>query len=314
MTTCEAPVCLIANAQSGRRTGRSAAERAVSRFAASGLHVQLHVAASGDQLGPLAQRALQDGCRTVMVAGGDGSVAAVAAVLAGTSVSMGVLPLGTFNYFARGLGLPVDLDGAIDVCLAGLMREVEVGDVNGHLFLSSASIGLYVAVLKVRRAVYDRWGRSRWAGYWSVLLTMLRARAPAQLRFESGAESFVLRTPLLFVTRSPYQVDTFGLAGRERVAGGELAFFAPLVAGRFSMLRLAPRFLARRLRPDVDLRAVFAREARIDLPKRQVRIALDGERMVMQAPLLFRVRAGALRVLVPLDAGLGPNAHDSAPV
>ena len=314
MTACEAPVWVIANAGSGRRTGRPAAERVISRLASSGLQVELHVATSGDELGPLAQRALDAGCRTVIVAGGDGSVAAVAAVLAGTDTSMGVLPLGTFNYFARGLGVPVELDQAADVSLNGRVREVEVGEVNGHLFLNSASVGLYVAVLKVRRAMYSRWGRSRLAGYWSVLVMLLRARAPMQLHLRDSTESVALRTPLVFVTRSPYQVDTFGLPGRDRIAGGELAFFAPSATGRLGMLHLGLRFLAKRLRPGRDMRVTFAREAQIDLPGRQVRLALDGERLLMQSPLLFRVRPAALRVLVPSNARLGSDAHDPASV
>ena len=314
MTACEAPVWLIANTGSGRRTGKLAAERVISRFASSGVQVQLHVAKSGDELGPLARRALGAGCRTVIVAGGDGSVAAVAAVLAGTGASMGVLPLGTFNYFARGLGLPVEPDQAADVCLNGRVREVEVGEVNGHLFLNSASVGLYVAVLKVRRAMYSRWGRSRLAGYWSVLVMLLRARAPMQLRLHDSTASVALRTPMVFVTRSPYQVDTFGLPGRDRIAGGELAFFAAGATGRLGMLHLGLRFLARRLRPGQDMRVTFAREAQIDLPGRRVRLALDGERMLMQPPLQFRVRPAALRVMVPSDARPDSNAHDPASV
>jgi diacylglycerol kinase family enzyme len=80
---------------------------------------------------------------TVVVAGGDGSVSRVARELAGRSCRLGILPLGTFNNFASGLGIPADLDGALAVIRRGRTRPVTLGMANGRIFLEAAAIGAF---------------------------------------------------------------------------------------------------------------------------------------------------------------------------
>src|ERR1700730_8779821 len=79
----------------------------------------------------------------VVVAGGDGTIGFVARALAGGNRTLGVLSLGTFNNFARSLGMPEDIDGAIAVIRAGKSRRVTLGRANGEPFLEAAAIGLF---------------------------------------------------------------------------------------------------------------------------------------------------------------------------
>ena len=127
----------ISRAPDKEETRRLLAER----FAASGVDARISLARSGADIVALAQRAVEGSSRTVVAGGGDGTVNAVASVLVGTDKSLGVLPLGTFNYFARNLGIPVDLDGAARTLIEGRVAKVCVGDVNGRTFLNNASLG-----------------------------------------------------------------------------------------------------------------------------------------------------------------------------
>src|SRR4051794_24863581 len=115
-------------------------------FAERGLPASVDLVSS-DELRAAAEGALDDfrrgEVRAVVVAGGDGSVRAVASVIAGTDLPMGVLPLGTLNHFARDLGIPLDLQGATAVIARGITRPVDVGEVNGRVFVNNSSIGIY---------------------------------------------------------------------------------------------------------------------------------------------------------------------------
>ncbi len=83
------------------------------------------------------------GRATVVVAGGDGTVGFAARALAGSSHRLGILSLGTYNNFARGLGMPEDVDKAISVIRAGKSRPATLGRINGRPFLEAAAIGMF---------------------------------------------------------------------------------------------------------------------------------------------------------------------------
>ena len=86
----------------------------------------------------------------MVVAGGDGTLASAAAVLAGTGTALAVLPGGTLNHFARDHGIPTELDEALELATAGREAEVDVGYVNDLLFLNTSSVGAYVQFVELR--------------------------------------------------------------------------------------------------------------------------------------------------------------------
>src|SRR5215204_70471 len=96
------------------------------------------------------------GCDVVVAAGGDGTVSTVGALLAGTDVTLGVLPTGTLNHFAKDLGIPLDLNAATEVIARGATTLVDVGEVNGHIFLNNSSIGLYTTIVSERERFMQR--------------------------------------------------------------------------------------------------------------------------------------------------------------
>jgi diacylglycerol kinase family enzyme len=102
----------------------------------------------GPDLRPAAQSALQQATRgeldAIMVGGGDGSISTVAGVLAGSSVALGILPLGTLNHFAKDLKIPPAIEEAVAIMGLGETRAVDLGEVNGRIFINNSSIGLYL--------------------------------------------------------------------------------------------------------------------------------------------------------------------------
>ena len=111
------------------------------------------VLAPGENLAALVERAMADGVDVLGMAGGDGSVAVVAAAACARGLPFVCVPAGTRNHFARDLGVPPnDLAGALDAFVDGLERSVDLGEVNGHLFINNVSLGIYGQA--VQRASY----------------------------------------------------------------------------------------------------------------------------------------------------------------
>lgn len=292
-------ICVVMNTGAGR--GEDAA-RVRAAFAAQGVAVALDPVQDGARIEATARRAVVHGFATVVAAGGDGTICAVASALAGTGRRMGILPLGTFNYFARSLALPADLDGAVAVVASGRTAPIRIASVNGQVFLNNASLGVYPAILKTREEIYGRWGRSRLAAYWSVLKVLARMGRPLKMRLRVGAEERLLRSPLVFVVNNAFQLEQMNLAGADRVVAGDLVVFIAPDTGRLGMLRNAAALALGFASVDQNYMMLSAPRIEIDLPTGRSRfwhVARDGERERMTPPLKLRAIADALEVTVP---------------
>ncbi len=290
-------ICVIANAKSGA-TARVGAviERAMTEF---GDRAELRTF-TGDPT-PVAEQAIRDGFSIIVAAGGDGTVAGVAHALAGTSAVMGVLPLGTFNFFARGLDTPADAVEAAMAITEGEPHDIAVGSVNGKVFLNNVALGLYPAILDEREAAYKRWGRSRIMAHWSTLRIILRLQRPMRVRIVADGQVQVRRSPMIFVARSAYQLDQFGVVGSEAISDDRFAVYIARQTTRMGLLKLAWR-LMRPGKVDLsdDLELLTPQTLEIDWPKRRrIRIAYDGEREKMKLPLTFRIDHHVLSVILP---------------
>ncbi len=253
-----------------------------------------------------ARRAAADGFARIAAAGGDGTVAGVASGLAGLgerAPELAVIPLGTFNYFARGVGLPLDTEAAVDLAAEGRAAAIATGDVNGQIFLNNASLGLYPEVLRRRERIYARWGRSRPAALWSVGRTILRAAEPETLQLTLDGETVRRRSPLAFVARSAFQLERFGLPGAGCVREGRMAVFLAPDGSRAELLALAARLAVGQAEAGRDFEWFCAGEVTIETPGPRRTVACDGERREMDGPFRFSMRDAPLRVVQPRRAG-----------
>lgn len=292
-------VSVILNAGSGHRLQHEAAERLKPLLQRQGIENPVHIVHHGRDICASARAALRRGSEVVIAGGGDGTLSAVASVLAGTGCAMGVLPLGTFNYFARSLRIPLELEDALQVCLEGKIHQATMGEINGRMFLNNASLGLYPEVLSMREETYRRWGRTQWNAYGSVLLTIVRKHAHLHARVVVEGREQCLRTPLIFVANNKFQIDSFKLLGSGCMEGGMMPLYVVPSVSRIGLLRLAWRMMRRCLNPEEDFRAVCIDEATIETRRKFLQVACDGENERMRSPFRLRLHQNALRVLVP---------------
>ena len=288
---------VIVNAHSG--TANGAAERVAGLYRAAGVEPSLHVVSSGDELARLSKEMARERPPLVIAAGGDGTMNMLASALAGSESALGVIPLGTYNHFARDLGIPLDLAAAVVATLEGKRRQVDLGEVNGRVFLNNSSIGLYPAMVRRRERQQRRLGRSRWhAMLWAAHAVLGRHRF-LHLTLELDGRTYRRRTPFVFVGNNVYEMAGFNIGQRARLDAGVLSVYVTHRGGRLGVMALAARALTGGLKQAKDFEGATAARLRIDSRHRRLLVATDGEVNALELPLEYRIRPRALSVIAP---------------
>jgi diacylglycerol kinase family enzyme len=295
---------VIINASSGTDDKAQAREILADTFASNNVEASISLAKSGEEIIELARRAVRDNCRPIIAGGGDGTINAVASVLVDTDHTLGVLPLGTLNHFAKDLKVPLDVAAAARICMEGREARVDVGEVNGRLFLNNSSLGLYPSIVRHREKQQQQLGRGKWPAFLWATLSMLKRYPFLTVRLSTDEERMIRHTPFVFIGNNEYEMESFNIGARSCMDAGQLSLYVAHRTGRLGLLRLAWRALFGGLRNEDDFNAMCTKEVWIETrhPKR-LRVATDGEVTIMTTPLHYRVRPGALRVLVPEKSG-----------
>jgi diacylglycerol kinase family enzyme len=302
-------IVVLLNARAGTiayRGGKTLQEVVATAFERPPFAVTVQLV-SGAQLHDAAELALtsvRDGkCDAIVVGGGDGSIRTVASVLAGTGIPLGIIPLGTLNHFAKDLGLPSGIDELVKIIMAGHTRDVDVGEVNGEIFINNSSIGIYPALVFERERRQRKAGLPKWTAMalaaWRVLRNM-----PLR-RLAICADDWVepVRSPCVFVGNNVYYLSGPALGKRERLDGGQLYLCFTKAQDPLSLFWLACRSILGRIDQDHALRVHSVPAVEIRSRASRLLVALDGEVRKIRSPLRYNSRPGALRVIVPPVAG-----------
>ena len=291
---------VLVNAAAGVKARESdeESERIVAGLEARGVSATIRQV-PGPELTDAARDAAAAGAEAVVMAGGDGTVSAGAAALTGGDCPMGVLPLGTLNHFARDLGIPQDLEGALEVVASGIVRRVDVGEANGRVFVNNASIGLYPHAVLVREKQQDERGTGKWLAMFRAAVATLRRFPVVRVTLQLPKGAVRVTTPLVFIGNNKYEMTLLSLGKREVLDGGELWLYVASHRGRVGFVSLALRAVIGRLDQARDFLGVAVPEVTIEDRRRVIPIAFDGEVSEVESPLRCRSRPAALPVIVP---------------
>lgn len=297
----DAPLFIVINAGSGRADTDAACATINSILVEAGRRHQLLRVDDPDLLDATvanAVRAAKAQGGVVVAAGGDGTLSAVAAGAIANGLAYAALPQGTFNLFGREHGLPQDIAEATRALLNATLEPVQVGRVNGRAFLVNASLGLYPQLLEDREAFKAEHGRSRGGAIWSGLKTLLREPEPLRLEIESQDVRRSVRTPTLFVGNNLLQLRRIGID--EAPGEGRLAGVMVKPAGTAAMFLLALRGALGRLgEADNVVSFPFRRLTVAPRGRRRIKVAIDGEVLWLDTPLVFDVSPDPLWLMRP---------------
>lgn len=293
-------IAVVLNGSSGQGESAKAADSLKEIFAAAGKEARVSLADGGANIKAAMQRAIEEGCETLVAGGGDGTINTGAAAVLEKGIPLGVLPLGTLNHFAKDMGIPLDIEKAAKVVLEGVVCKVDVGEINGRVFLNNSSLGVYPAIVRLREQNRSRFGGKWLAALWAAL-TVLRRNPFMAVRIVVEEKTIIRRTPLLLVANNEYRMAGINAGSRESLSKGHLALYVLNAEQRPGLLRLAAQLLVLGGEQVKELDLLTVDEAIVETKRRRIQVALDGEVTTMASPLQYRIRAGALRVHVPAD-------------
>lgn len=235
----------------------------------------------------------------IVVAGGDGTVACAAQFLGGTGIPLGILPFGTMNLLAKDLGLPIgDTEAAVRLVAAWTPRSIDVGEVNGHVFLCASMLGLPARLGRYREQTRGS-ALKLWTRMFRATARSLMHVVPFRADADLGQQRVRLHASAATVTVNPV-AETSGVQFRRvRLDGGTLVLYVVNARGAAGLIGFVLRVLAARWRDDPSLREWAMPALSIDRRGRATRVMNDGELMLLQAPLRYRCRPAALTVLAP---------------
>ena len=272
------------------------AEQAKEALAASGAFA-VHAVAP-DAIADTIRALVEGGATRVLVAGGDGTIGTAAGVLLDFPAELMVLPGGTLNHFARDLGISTEPAEAL--ALEGATcRGVDVGTVNGRIFLNTSSVGAYVHFVRVRERLEPRFGY-RIASFLAAMRLLVDFRRFG-VELEVDGVRRLYRTPLVFigVGERELQLPTLG----NRVPNGRRGLHVMIVRSHSAARLLALGFAAvargtRHVSRLPEFESLIVDRCRIDL-RHATRVSVDGELAVLEPPLAYELRRDALRVVCP---------------
>lgn len=312
-----APLRFVINAASGSHSldeSRAAIEAAL---AASNRRAELRPCSPAElpQVArEAAQRAAAEGGAIVAV-GGDGTINTVVQAAHAAGCAMGVVPRGTFNYFARSHGIAGDVTEAVQQLLQAQAQPVRVAALNERIFLVNASLGLYPELLEDRERYKARLGRSRWVAVGAGIATLLRAQRRLRLHIELGDGAREVRALTIFVGHNRLQLEQLGVQGetgtRDKAGdahaaaeGEHLTAVMLRPIGTLALLGLLWRGAMGTLGEAQSVERfefdhMVVRPSRL-YRARSVKVAFDGEVTWMRPPLDFRVLEQPLWLLKPV--------------
>jgi YegS/Rv2252/BmrU family lipid kinase len=284
------------NPSSGVKT--SAAELSALEQAANdaGLEV-VHVTRNLDCPSLIRDR-MREGTRLFVAAGGDGTINAVIQPLVHTDAILGVIPAGTYNHFAKDLGIPLSWREALEIVVSGATRPIDTARINERFFVNNISMGLYpelVARREEKGRDYPRWKARLYAAFGT-----LQKFPHVAVTLDSEHHQEVIRTHVLMISNNGYDLSRLGIqAPRLALEEGRLSVYWLPHMPRLSLTRFVAHYLAGRVREAPGFRSFRTSRIKVDSSKKHLHVGVDGEVVTMATPLLITIAPQSLSVKVP---------------
>jgi diacylglycerol kinase family enzyme len=237
----------------------------------------------------------------VVAAGGDGTITALATGLAQTGKHLAILPLGTANLLARDLGVPLNLDDALDGLRSWRPRQIDLADVNGHAFLHKVVVGVIPSIAAAREEIRGHQDAPALMGFARYMVNRLAtARRMAISITSRDAMDRIERVHAVAVANNAYDQGPGKVFSRARLDRGIMTLYVVRHLGPIDALRLGFEMVAGRWREDDTLQIETVRSVTLGSKRATLDAMVDGEVLTLNSPLKFSVHPGALSVLAPI--------------
>lgn len=288
-------VAVVLNPMAGRGRGRRSAQRIKDLLSARRLDYTLWTAQRAGEAGALARQAVDQGAAVVVAAGGDGTLNEALNGIFGSPASLGILPLGTGNDFARHVGIPADLDQAVEVLTSGTHRRVDVGECNGRYFLNIAGCGFDAVVAERVNAGYRMLHGT--PAYLAAVAQSLASYRPAHMVIQADQERLESDVMLCSIANTQSYGGGMRIAPGASIEDGLLDVCVVRQVGRLEFLRAFPRVFRGTHVGHPKFAHFTAHSVTIqsDVP---LPVLIDGE-VVGTTPVVARIHPAAIEMILP---------------
>lgn len=242
----------------------------------------------------------QHAIQTVVSAGGDGTVHTLVNMLCGTDIRLAVVPGGTFNHFAKHIGMPKNIVDAFAIIESCESRYIDVALINDRACINFASVGFYTQVIQ-RRVEYQKRGWKKFKAFIPALAVQLWRYKRYRFSLGTQQKTIVKKTPLIFIGNNEFY---FGgqdiLFDRESFVSGKLHISYMRKASRFELIKVAWGLMFGKRKLEAALQSVLLDTVTLSSSRDTVSVAIDGEIVRMKTPLQCKVLPRSLRVAVPI--------------
>lgn len=301
-----AQLSLIYNQRSGFHLDQSEASfnQILAAWSQAGFEVQIFRFNSPQNFDQVMDQVLQRHTSTsdpgvVVAAGGDGTLNAVASRLIHRGIPMGIIPMGTFNYVARVLNIPLNPLDAAKVISQGHVKSIHVGRVNQYIYLNNASLGLYPLFIKKREYYNQKFGRFTLNAYTSGLDVLIRDWRELKLEIRVDQQLHRFKTPLIFFGNNQLQLAEMKLKTAECVKQGLVAGVVMAKSDKLALFKTLFQLIKGSLEQAPDIYSFSAENVSVYSKKSLLTVAIDGEIVKIAPPLKIQVEKNALNVMVP---------------
>lgn len=300
------PLSMIYNEKSGFHANKKEDiyEQMMTIWTSHGFEIQVFDISSEPNIQSLMKKVFQRHQQymyqgVIVAAGGDGTLNAVASQMLHQTIPMGILPMGTFNYVARVLNIPLDLLEAAMVVATGEPRASHVACINDQIYLNNASLGLYPLFIKKREEYNRRFGRFPLNAYTSGLDVLIRDRKELKLEIEVDGQKYPVKTPLIFFGNNQLQLKELNLKISKCAAVGEIAGVVLAKGDKVTLFKTLLQTIRGKLEQAADVYSFGAQRVIVYSKKPKLTVAVDGEIVSMSTPLKLHVEKNALNIMVP---------------
>lgn len=254
---------------------------------------------SGEKVRQEIKRLIDENVDVLIVGGGDGTISTGAELIGEKDIILAVIALGTRNHFARDLFIPLEPEKAIRLLDKMEVQQIDIGEVNGHIFINNATLGLYPEIVREREEKTKKHGWRKWRAQIAATLKVIRRLPRMGVTVES--ENFRVKrfTPLLFIGNNEYKGLFNSESSRPSITSGRLWLCMARASGMKSLLRMAWQLATKGIQGAENLETHLLKEVTVKPRRRRVTVAIDGENHKLKTPLRFRILSKKLRVVVP---------------
>ena len=294
----EKKIAVILNTESGSEQTSAKIKKIQEAFSKENIYPKIFLNEVGGDIEEKASQASVEGYNIIAAYGGDGTVSAVASGILGKMSTLGVIPGGTFNHFAKDLNIPLDIDKAVAVILHGHEIFIDIGKVNNKFFINNSSIGVYQKLVRHRESLEDiGWTK---LGASVVALAKTAWLYPSlNIKIKSKEKEIVVRTPLVFIGNNEYLLEGVNVGRRKSLTDKKLSVHIADFTKRLDFIPLFFGAITENIKNFDGLHIYYTEKVIIESEKSYLNVALDGEVRPIQTPLVYEILPSALKVLVP---------------